>query len=264
MKERHSGIEIGDPNLSKEAVRKNAESAHDWEWQAMAQTLYTWTDRFKSRFLDPVARIDRERMPDAVISFERMDVRVLACYTLHRNPQGLLDEITMNTKRLDRPMWAILETMLHEQIHLWQQNFGEHPVQRNYHNEEFVGRCEQLGLHPMIGIGAHWKPADGVFAQLMEEYGIGRPAEVVAPQEGRKNWWDIGKSEKGRSTLAKWSCGCQNVRVGTSEFHAQCTICGNLFVRAETPSFRDACDVEGNVSSRGGITWVAKPDTDVQ
>ena len=47
-------------------------------------------------------------------------------------------------------MWAVLETLLHEQIHLWQQNFGEHSVERNYHNKEFVNKCKQLGLYPRI------------------------------------------------------------------------------------------------------------------
>jgi len=124
----------------------------------------------------PVARIDRARMPDAIISFESMDHRILARNTFHRSAQGLLDEIAMNTKHLDRPMWAILKTLLHEQIHLWQRNLGEHQVERNYHNKEFVNKCEQLGLYPRSDSGVHWKPADGVFAQPMEEYGIPPPA----------------------------------------------------------------------------------------
>jgi hypothetical protein len=57
----------------------------------------------------------------------------LAAYTLVRNPQGLLFEITMNTghyvteeqggkkkKVWSFGKWAQLETLLHEQAHLWQ------------------------------------------------------------------------------------------------------------------------------------------------
>jgi hypothetical protein len=44
-----------------------------------------------------------------------------------------------------------------------------------------------------------------------------------------------GQERKGTSTLSKWSCGCQNVRVGTKEFHAQCLKCGNVFVKAGSP-----------------------------
>jgi hypothetical protein len=53
--------------------------------------------------------------------------------------------------------WAQMETLLHEQVHLWQQNFGEDPVKpgRPYHNREFGFKCENLGLHPMPGVGCH-------------------------------------------------------------------------------------------------------------
>ena len=40
MKERPTAIEVLDPSFSKEAVRNNAEHAHDWQWQEMATTLY--------------------------------------------------------------------------------------------------------------------------------------------------------------------------------------------------------------------------------
>ena len=77
-------------------------------------------------------------------------------------------EITMNTEHYTDEQqdgkvkkvwsfgkWAQMETLLHEQVHLWQQNFGEDPVRlgRPYHNKEFVAKCEGLGLHPMPGVG---------------------------------------------------------------------------------------------------------------
>ncbi len=73
--------------------------------------------------------------------------------------------------------WAQLETLLHEQVHLWQQNFGKDPVKpgRVYHNKEFVEKCESMGLHPKIGEGYHLKLADGPFAILMRELGIAPP-----------------------------------------------------------------------------------------
>jgi len=70
-----------------------------------------------------------------------------------------------------------METLLHEQVHLWQQNFGKDPVKpgRVYHNKEFVEKCESLGLHPKIGEGYHLKLADGPFEILMRELGITPP-----------------------------------------------------------------------------------------
>ena len=82
--------------------------------------------------------------------------------------------------------WAQLETPLPEQVHLWQQNFGENPVKpgRSTHNKEFVTKCESLGLHPLPDRGRHMMVVDGVFAQLWKESGIPRPIGV--PREDLK------------------------------------------------------------------------------
>src|SRR6266498_3460072 len=226
-------IEHFDP---KPAIKKNAEVAHDWEYSEETQHLYGMAVLFKDRFLDPILHTDRGRLPDPVISFDDLrNQKTLAAYTLHRNPQGLLDEITFNTVHYEDEdgkrvwafgKWAQLETLLHEQVHLWQENFGksQHKPGRVSHDKEFVEKCESLGLHPMPIIGCHTQVADGPFAQLMQELGIPRP-EDVSRVEGKpsKVDWFRPKKEKGRSTLTKWSCGCQNIRVGTKEFYGRCT-----------------------------------------
>ncbi|MGI6379312.1 MAG: SprT-like domain-containing protein [Anaerolineae bacterium] len=215
-----------------EAIRQHIEGARDWEWRGVATTLYQWTDRFNDRFFVG-------GMPDALLGFERMDHRILAAYTLNRNAQGLLYEITFNTVHLERPLWELLETLMHEYVHLWQQNQGEQPVTRNYHNREFVERCEALGLHPAIGSGVHVRPADGPFAAFLKAYDVPQPAhgaETIVDAKGRPlDWWYLpgNRESRGRSTLNKWSCGCQNVRVGTKEFHACCTRCGHAFIKVE-------------------------------
>ena len=214
-------IESFDP---KPAIKKNAEVAHDWEYSEEAKYLYGMAVTFRDRFLDPILLTDRGRLPDPVISFDNLRNRkVLAGYSLHRNPQGLLDEITFNTEHYEKQeekkvwrfgRWAQLETLLHEQIHLWQQNFGEDPVKpgRVYHNKEFVAKCESLGLHPMPIVGSHTQVADGVFAQLMNELGIPRPENVPtidwtkAGGKPIKRDWFRPEKEKGTSTLHKWVC----------------------------------------------------------
>ena len=210
-----------------EAIRRHVEAAQDWEWHGIATELYRWSDRFSDRFFN-------REMPDIVLGFQRLDVRILAGYTLKRNPQGLLYEITFNARHLERPLWETLETLMHEYVHLWQQNYGQNPVSRNYHNREFVGRCEELGLHPATGSGVHLRPADGAFAEFLKAYGVSEPPPLVEPQlnpKGRPlDWWTKPRErQRGRSTLAKWSCGCQNARVGAKEFHACCLKCGGVF-----------------------------------
>jgi len=187
---------------AKPVVRENAETAEGWAFRDEAQHLYGMASSFKDRFLDPVARVDRGRLPEPVISFDRFNAKALAAYTLNRNPQGLLDEITFNTAHYIKSeegtpiwkfgLWAQYETLLHEQVHLWQQNFGDNPVKpgRAYHNREFVDKCESLGLHPKLGPGYHIAPADGVFAVYMAELGIEPPPPMEAPP--KKHWFFEG------------------------------------------------------------------------
>src|SRR5687767_15713292 len=106
----------------KPAIKRNAEAARDWEYREDAEYLYENAVLFKDRFLDPILHTDRGRLPDPVISFDDLrNRRTLAAYTLHRNPQGLLDEITFNTAHYEEEngkmvwtwgKWAQLETLL--------------------------------------------------------------------------------------------------------------------------------------------------------
>jgi len=188
---------------------------------------------FKDRFLDPILLTDRRRLPDPVISFANLrNVNTLAAYRLTRNPQGLLYEITINVEHYVQEgekivwrfgKWAQMETLLHEQMHLWQQNFGADPIKpgKAYHNREFVDKCESLGLHPKLGEGYHLKVADGPFAVLMKELGVEPPDLSQKPPDIDWDWFKwlldyFGKKPKGKSSLTKWECPeCGlNVRMG--------------------------------------------------
>lgn len=239
MKESARSYLIEEINPQPE-VRRNAENANDWKFADEAIYIYRMASLFKDRFLDPILRTDRNRLPDPVISFENLRNRnTLAAYTLVRNPQGLLYEITMNSQQYiieendgakslkwQFGKWAQLETLLHEQVHLWQQNFGNDPVRpsKPYHNKEFVDKCESLGLHPMLGVGCHIKLADGAFGKLMEEMGIIPPNFKLKSEEISTDWFkwyldSLGKRRKGTSTLKKWTCPVcgLNARMGIKD-----------------------------------------------
>ena len=76
----------------------------------------------------------------------------------------------------------------------------------------------------------------------MNELGIGKPKDLPrGKSEFEIDWfkWLLdfkGKKRKGKSTLKKWTCGCQNARIGKKDFYAQCTKseCGQVFVIADT------------------------------
>lgn len=203
-------------------VRRNAETAADWPYKEEAVYLYRLAVIFRDRLVDPILRTDRSQVPDPVISFEdERNNNVLASYTLARNPQGLLHEITLNTAHYEDKdgkkvwrfgRWAQAESLLHEMLHLKQQKYGKEPYKRgkSTHNKEFCTMAKQLGLNVLPNVGCHFAVADegSPFAILMHEMGIERPEDVptVEGSRGRRfDWFEIGKKEKGRSSLTKWS-----------------------------------------------------------
>lgn len=248
----HQPVDLSLGEEAKGFVRKNAEGNPTWEHQELADQLYQWTDIFRDRLIDPVVVPGKEgKLPGPVIGFEEFDHRVLAYYRLGKNAFGLDDEIILNEKHLERPLYSILETVLHEQLHLWQQRKGEAPVTKNYHNTEFVEKAETLGLHPELGSGIHTRPADGAYEALLAEYGIKKPLMsdifVVGPGE-KRNWWvPPGKERKGRSTLEKWTCQCgQNARIGTKSYFATCALCREPFLPESNEAIEDCIkDLKG-------------------
>lgn len=77
-----------------------------------------------------------------------------------------------------------------------------------YHNKQFVEICEEIGLHPRLGVGAHWRPADGQSAKLMDRYAVPPPPPVEIPKDRPKeNWFDSERgSNRGTSTLVLYTC----------------------------------------------------------
>jgi sarcosine oxidase delta subunit len=180
-------------------------------------------------------------MPVPLIAIEDLDVRTLGAYYLRENPRGLRWQISLNAKWAHRPAWELSETLLHEMVHLYQEN---HPqlakCRHGYHNRAFVEICAEIGLHPALGIGWHLRPADGQFARLMARYAIERPPHAmgaeVSPSD-KKSWWDDdrGGKSKGSSTLTLYTCpDCSKrpickFRCGHDALKVRCVECDGRF-----------------------------------
>lgn len=229
-----------DPNRQ---VRKYVErGARRWEHQKIAAELYKWSDVFRFYFLRPQAEYQPE-IPNLVIGVESMRIDVLASYHLKENSVGLPYEITFNEHYIKRPIWELNESLLHEMVHLFQQETpGMQPCKHNYHNAQFVAICEELGLHPRLGSGAHWRPADGQFERLMTRFGVNKPAYAeagnveVPPESPKKHWWDDDRGKaKGKSNLILYlNPDCKKkqpckLRSGRSDLNIVCQDCGGKF-----------------------------------
>lgn len=60
----------------------------------------------------------------------------------------LTDEIALNPSHFrDRPQEAVLATLAHEMVHLWQHQFGK-PGRGRYHNTEWAEKMKAIGFQP--------------------------------------------------------------------------------------------------------------------
>jgi len=213
-------------------------SLEDWKYGNLASDLYNAEEILRFYFFQPKSDGDYI-MPQSVIGFEKTHVNILAYYSLLPDSVGLKYRITFNTVHLARPIWSLYETLLHEMTHLYVENNPDLPQHAKGHGKLFTAWCEEMGLHPRVGTGVHWKAADGQFERLMDRWGVERPkeADVVVPKDKPKdNWWDFGTVKpKGSSTLTLYTCEqCSKrpickIRAGRKDLSISCDDCDGKF-----------------------------------
>jgi len=121
-------------------------------------------------------------------------------------------------------LWRVLLIVLHLMVHTW-QNQHNRSGKSWFHNKEFRRKMAECGIECnqngcCTGIG-------DPFVFLLKKHGVifgskQHLKKIIRTKNGCK--------PNGNSNLKKWSCGCQNARVGKPEFHASCDICSNKFV----------------------------------
>ena len=65
-----------------------------------------------------------------------------------RGKGGECHTISLTPMYLDRSLKEIFATLVHEMVHLWQEDHGEHKSKNGDHNKEWGGMMKQVGLHP--------------------------------------------------------------------------------------------------------------------
>lgn len=89
-------------------------------------------------------------LPPCLITFQRQK-KTFGYFS--RNRFGRLDGRTTDEIALNPgyfavvPMVEVLQTLVHEMVHLWQEHFGK-PSRACYHNKEWADKMEVLGLMP--------------------------------------------------------------------------------------------------------------------
>ncbi|MDR0639968.1 MAG: SprT-like domain-containing protein [Spirochaetaceae bacterium] len=175
-------------------------------------------------------------------------------------------EISLNPDYLDRPFEEWHSTLVHEMVHLWQQDYG-HPSRAAYHNKEWGWKMEQIGLVPS-DTGepggnktgqrmTHYVKPDGPFIKAFSLLSGGDllalrlkylPAfpheEPAAVRRKKKNTDEPLAGEPGGidgepgepsgvyNSKSKYSCPCGNNVWGKPGLNIVCGECGEPFVMA--------------------------------
>jgi hypothetical protein len=141
-----------------------------------------------------------------------------------RAPDGTLrDEIILYADlALEQGMSAVLETLLHEAVHVWQAQLGL-PAG---HNAQWHEEAARVGLVTEGPLGIT-SAGDG-FLRAVVDFA---PRVDLIPFRVREG----GARKPGK--LAKWICACGfGVRVAIADFDATCNRCGQTFHRSHPAS----------------------------
>ena len=169
------------------------------------------------------------RLPTPIFAFFRQppNGRKLGHYRPRswRAPAGeLRDEVILYADlALERGMLEVLLTLLHEEVHVWQQHFGEPGTQ---HNTQWHQEAARVGL-VTSGPSGFTQPGEA-FRRAVADLA---PRVEQIPFRVR----EAGSRKSGK--LAKWVCACGfGVRVAIADFDATCNRCRKTFHRSHPAS----------------------------
>lgn len=184
---------------------------------------------------------------------------------INQDDKTFTDEIAINPAYFGViPLIEVMQTIVHEMVHLWQHHFGK-PGRRRYHNREWGDKMKAVGLMPsdtgqpggkQTGERMADYPIDGgVFVQAFEKLVATSfritwfdhyPHRHVAPQalqaalEGSVEGVDPqnivapveGPQTPTKQTRAKYTCACEINLWGKPGLSITCNACSSPFVEA--------------------------------
>jgi predicted SprT family Zn-dependent metalloprotease len=124
----------------------------------------------------------------------------------------VVDEIALNPAHFgERTPEAILSTLVHEMVHLWQHHFGS-PSRTGYHNREWAAKMREVGLVPSATGGpggketgqkvSHYVEPGGPFARAFAR--LDAPAVLYQDLDG-----DDDARRRKAASKTKYTCaGC--------------------------------------------------------
>lgn len=176
-----------------------------------------WTPREAPLVYDPEHLRDPHAPP--FVPAESNDV---ATHEISLNPTYLKRRSPRDTS----------STLVHEMVHLWQEEFGKKKSRRGYHNREWGDKMEEVGLMP----SSTAMPGGKKTGQRMSHYEIEGGAFSRAfdrlPPEYALPWVceDLTETKASKRTKTKYTCpGCDANVWGKADLVIECRSCGETF-----------------------------------
>jgi hypothetical protein len=178
-----------------------------------------------------------DALPPCLITLHRESHKVLGYFSHKRfvrlaDGRTATDEIAMNPIHFaGRTLTAVLSTLVHEMVHLWQAHFGN-PSRKAYHNKEWAEKMKSIGLQPSDTGETGGKETGQKMNHYIIAGGAFDKANAVLLQGGfALSWADaaiIDKVAKPKKSGArvKYTCpGCGANAWGKGELHLICADC---------------------------------------
>jgi len=127
------------------------------------------------------------------------------------NPDERIDEIALNPENFLRSEKEVLSTLVHEMCHSWQFHFSKKSKKTSYHDNEWAGLMDSVGLVP----SNTGKPGGKTTGQGMTHYIKKGGKFDTCTGELLKSGWHLNYSresdpeavaKKKRETKTKYSC----------------------------------------------------------
>lgn len=141
------------------------------QFYATLETAYDWFNQalFKGRLPAVLLTVQRGQSFMGYFSADRWTSgQGQRCHELAINPSYMPH----------RSLLDAFETLVHEQAHCWQQQFGQ-PGRRGYHNREWANKMESLGLMP----SSTGRPGGRRTGECMSDYPLAHGRFIQACQQ---------------------------------------------------------------------------------
>jgi predicted SprT family Zn-dependent metalloprotease len=182
------------------------------------------------------ARLFAGKLPPCLITMTRQKGALgyfsgnrFAAYT---DAATVTDEIALNPSHFaERSPAAILSTLVHEMVHLWQHHFGK-PSRATYHNSEWAATMVKVGLIPTDTGDAEGKMTGQKMTHIIEPGGRFDRACAAFLKNGDPMLYqdragDPVKARKKAASKTKYTCpACELNAWAKPEANLRCGDCG--------------------------------------